>query len=145
MAALVSIGFYHVYFNRSELPDIEAFARFEFPTVGTVYDANDRPLIELAKEYRKLTKYEDIPAIVRDAIIATEDKRFFSHSGVDFSVIPRLLGKVRMRALVARVIGGFGRQDEGSSDSVISAARRIDDHPTAGAGLFSQKTNDQRK
>jgi penicillin-binding protein 1A len=111
VGAFVSIGFYHVYFDRSELPDMEAFARFEFPTVGTVYDANDRPLIELAKEYRKITKYEDIPAIVRDAIIATEDKRFFSHGGVDFSVLPRLLGKVRMRALVARVIG-FGRQDQ---------------------------------
>ena len=111
VAALVSIGIYHVYFDRINLPDIEAFARFEFPTVGTVYDANDQPLIELAKEYRKITKYEDIPAIVRDAIIATEDKRFFSHSGVDYSVIPRLLGKVRMRALVARVIG-FGRHDE---------------------------------
>jgi len=111
VAALVSIGFYHVYFDRSELPDIEAFVRFEFPTVGTVFDANDQPLIELAKEYRKITKYEDIPSIVRDAIIATEDKRFFSHGGVDFSVIPRLLGKVRMRALVARVVG-FGRYDQ---------------------------------
>ena len=40
LAALVSIGFYHVYFDRSGLPDIEAFTRFEFPTVGTVYDAN---------------------------------------------------------------------------------------------------------
>ena len=111
MAALVSIGFYHVYFDRSDLPDIGAFVRFEFPTIGTVYDANGQPLMELAKEYRKITKYQDIPPIVRDAIIATEDKRFFSHSGVDYSVIPRMLGKVRMRALAARLIG-LGRQDE---------------------------------
>ena len=83
MAALVSIGFYHVYFDRSDLPDIDAFARFEFPTIGTVYDANGQPLIELAKEYRKITKYEDIPPVVRDAILAAEDKNFFSHSGVD--------------------------------------------------------------
>ena len=111
IAALVSIGGYHVYFDRSELPDIEPFARFEFPTIGTVYDANGQPLIELAREYRKITKYQDIPPIVRDAIIATEDKRFFSHSGVDYAVIPRVLGKVRMRALAARLIG-LGRQDD---------------------------------
>jgi len=110
IAVLMSIGFYHVYFDRSDLPDIEAFARFEFPTIGTVYDANGQPLIELAKEYRKITKYEDIPPIVRDAIIATEDKNFFSHSGVDYSAIPRVLGKVRIRALAARLIG-LGRQD----------------------------------
>jgi len=118
MAALVSIGFYHVYFDRSDLPDIEAFARFEFPTIGTVYDANGQPLIELAKEYRKITKYEDIPPIVRDAILAAEDKHFFSHSGVDYSVIPRVLGKVRIRALAARLIG-LGRQDEVESPVLL--------------------------
>ena len=114
----MSIGFYHVYFDRSDLPDLEAFARFEFPTIGTVYDANGQPLIELAKEYRKITKYEDIPPIVRDAIIATEDKRFFSHSGVDYSVIPRVLSKVRIGALAARLIG-FGGQDEVESPALL--------------------------
>jgi penicillin-binding protein 1A len=118
MAALVSIGFYHVYFDRSDLPDIEAFSRFEFPTIGTVYDANGEPLIELAKEYRKITKYEAIPPIVRDAILATEDKHFFSHSGVDYSVIPRVLGKVRIRALVTRFLG-LGRQDEVESPALL--------------------------
>ena len=118
IAALVSIGFYHVYFDRSDLPDIEAFARFEFPTIGTVYDANGQPLMELAKEYRKIVKYEDIPPIVRDAILATEDKHFFSHSGVDYSVIPRVLGKVRIRALAARLVG-LGQQDENESPALL--------------------------
>ncbi|MGZ8486121.1 MAG: transglycosylase domain-containing protein [Candidatus Binatia bacterium] len=90
------------------MPDVEALARFEFPTVGTVYDAGGQPLIELAKEYRKITRYKDIPPIVRDAIIAAEDKRFFSHSGVDYAIIPRLLSKIRMRAFAAGLIGWQG-------------------------------------
>jgi len=110
-AALITVGIHYVYFDRTALPDIEPFVRFEFPTIGTVYDANGQPLIELAREHRRLTKYEELPRIVRDAIIAAEDKRFFSHSGVDYSVIPRLLGKVRMRALGARIVG-LGRQDK---------------------------------
>ena len=118
MAALISIGFYHVYFDRSDLPDIDAFARFEFPTIGTVYDANGQPLIELAKEYRKITKYEDIPPVVRDAILAAEDKNFFSHSGIDYSVVLRVLGKVRIRALAARLIGR-GPQDEVESPALL--------------------------
>ncbi len=118
IAVLVSIGFYHVYFNRSHLPDIEPFARFEFPTIGTVYDTGGQPLIELAKEYRKIAKYEDIPPIVRDAIIAAEDKRFFSHSGVDYSIIPRLLSKVRMGAFAAGLVG-FGRQGEAASPALL--------------------------
>ena len=118
VAALVSIGFYHVYFDRSDLPDMEAFARFELPTIGTVYDAHGQPLIELANEYRKITRYEDIPPIVRDAIIAAEDKRFFAHNGVDYSVLPRLLGKARIGALAARLIG-FGPQDEDESPTLL--------------------------
>jgi penicillin-binding protein 1A len=111
-AALITAGVHYVYFDRTALPDIEPFARFEFSAIGTVYDANGQPLFELAKEYRKNAKYRDIPRIVRDAIIATEDKRFFSHSGVDYSVIPRVLGKVRIGALAARLMG-LGRPDKG--------------------------------
>ena len=109
--ALMIVGIHYVYFDRTALPDIEPFARFEFPTVGTVYDATGQPLIELGRERRRLTKYEDIPRIVRDAIIAAEDKNFFSHSGVNYSGIPRVLTKVRMRALAAHLLG-LGRQDE---------------------------------
>ena len=108
---LVAMGLYHVYFDRTNLPDIEPLTRFEFPTIGHVYDANGQPLIEMAREYRRNIKYEDIPPIVRDAIIATEDKNFFTHSGVDYSVIPRVLSKVRIGALVARLTG-IRREDE---------------------------------
>lgn len=108
-AALMTVGIHYVYFDRTALPDFEPFARFEFPTIGTVYDANGQPLIELAKEYRKITEYQDIPPIVRDAIIAAEDKRFFSHYGVDYAIIPRVLGKVRIGTLAIHLIG-LGRQ-----------------------------------
>ena len=112
--ALAAVGFHHVYFDRTNLPDIEPFTRFEFPSIGHIYDANGQPLIELAREYRQITKYEDIPPIVRDAILATEDKNFFSHGGVDYSRIPRVLGKVRIGALLAHLVG-LGRQHEGNS------------------------------
>jgi len=57
----------------------------------------------MAREYRRNIKYEDIPPIVRDAILATEDKNFFTHNGIDYSVIPRVLSKVRIGTLVARL------------------------------------------
>ena len=116
--ALITVGIHYVYFDRTALPDIEPFARFEFPAIGTVYDANGQPIIELAREHRRLTKYEDIPRIVRDAIIAAEDKNFFSHSGVNYSVIPRVLAKVRIGTLVARLIG-IGPQDDNMSPVIF--------------------------
>jgi len=102
VTVLVVAGIHHIYFDRTDLPDMEAFTRFEFPTIGHVYDTSEVPLIELARERRQITRYEDIPPVVRDAILAAEDKNFFSHNGVDYSRIPRLLSKVRVGTLLSR-------------------------------------------
>jgi penicillin-binding protein 1A len=110
-ALVVAAEFHYVYFNRSNLPDLGPFVRFELPTIGHVYDTNGRPLIELAREYREITRYEDIPTIVRDAILAAEDKRFFSHNGLDHFSLPRVLAKVRVGMLAGRLFRG-GRHDE---------------------------------
>jgi len=116
--ALVAVGFHHVYYDRTNLPEIGPFTRFEFPTIGHIYDANGQPLFELAKEYRRIIKYEDIPPIVRDAILATEDKNFFTHGGVDYAVIPRMLRKVRIGSLAARLIG-LGGEDPVNSPLIF--------------------------
>jgi len=119
MVALVLLaGLCHVYFDRTNLPDIEPFARFEFPAIGHVYDTNGQPLIELAKEHRQIVQYEDIPPIVRNAILAAEDKNFFSHNGVDYSRIPRVLSKVRFGTLLTRITR-LGRQDEADSLAML--------------------------
>jgi penicillin-binding protein 1A len=118
MAALVAVGLHHIYFDRANLPDIRPFARFEFPTIGHIYDVNDRPLVEVAKQYRRIIKYENLPFIIRDAILAAEDKNFFTHSGVDYSIIPRVLGKVRIGALVVRLVKP-GRQNEVNSPAIF--------------------------
>jgi membrane peptidoglycan carboxypeptidase len=99
---LATAGFYHIYFDRRSLPDLEAFTRFEFPTIGHIYDAHDRPIKEMGSESRQITRYEDIPPIVRDAILAAEDKNFFSHSGVDYTGFARILCKVRLGDLIGR-------------------------------------------
>jgi penicillin-binding protein 1A len=118
-AALLGISaWHHLYFDRRNVPDLEAFTRFEFPTIGHVYDTNGQPLIELARESRQITQYADIPPIVRDAILATEDKHFFSHNGVDYLSIPRVLGKIRVGALVKRLATG-GRHDNTSGRAIF--------------------------
>ena len=99
-STVMAMVLFHIYFDRTNLPDIEPLTRFEFSTIGHIYDANGQPLMEMAREYRQNIKYEDIPPIVRDAIIATEDKNFFTHSGVDYSVMPRVLSKVRIVNLI---------------------------------------------
>jgi penicillin-binding protein 1B len=40
-------------------------------------------LFDKQRQKRRIVKYEDIPDVMRNAILAAEDKRFFSHSGFD--------------------------------------------------------------
>jgi penicillin-binding protein 1A len=118
-AALFMLGtLHHIYFDRRNLPDLGPFARFEFPTIGHIYDTDGKPLLELAREYRQITHYQDIPPIVRDAILATEDKHFFTHNGADYFIIPRVVAKVRIGALVGRLATG-GRHDNTSGRAIF--------------------------
>ncbi len=89
----------HVYFDDSDLPNIEPFIRFELPTTGEVYDTRGTVLISVAREYRRVVSYDEVPVILRHAILATEDKNFFSHSGVDYSVLPRVIEKSIARSV----------------------------------------------
>ncbi|MGA3096908.1 MAG: transglycosylase domain-containing protein [Bryobacteraceae bacterium] len=117
-ATLVAGAIRYVYFDRSNLPDLEAFNRFELPTIGRVYDVNNRPLIEVASEYRQIVRYEDIPPIVRGAILAAEDKNFFSHSGVDYTGFARVLCKLRIWNLLGRLTK-MGRRDTLNSAAIF--------------------------
>jgi penicillin-binding protein 1A len=90
---------HRVYFDRSRLPDLGPFIRFQPPTTGVVRDAQGETLIELAREYRRVVSYDEVPPVLRDAILAAEDKNFFSHSGVDYSALPRVVRKTAARSL----------------------------------------------
>src|SRR3989304_1718564 len=65
------------------LPSVTALETLQ-PIQGTkIYDDNDEPLTELHVERRIFVPLAQIPQALRDAIIATEDRRFYSHWGVD--------------------------------------------------------------
>ena len=118
VATLAAGGIHYICFDRSNLPDLQAFNRFELPTIGHIYDVNGQPLFETAAEYRKITRYEDIPPIVRDAILAAEDKNFFSHRGVDYAGFARVLYKLRILNLMGRLTR-LGRRDSVNSAAIF--------------------------
>jgi penicillin-binding protein 1A len=89
---------HRVYFDRSNLPDIEPFIRFEPPTIGEVYDVQGKVLIQLAREYRRVLSPDELPLVLRQAILAAEDKNFYSHSGVDYGALPRVIQKTAERS-----------------------------------------------
>ena len=110
-ALLLSPAFWlvdHVYFERDGVPDLEAFIRFEPPTTGVVRDARGVVLIELAREYRRVVTFDEVPVILRQAILAAEDKSFFTHSGVDYTALPRVVRKTAARSFSEWRKGGQG-------------------------------------
>src|SRR5579862_9207360 len=88
----------HVYFDRGSLPDLAPFLLFQPPTTGEILDARGEVVVELAREYRRLVTFDDLPIVVRQAILAAEDKNFYSHSGVEYGALPRVLRKTAMRS-----------------------------------------------
>ena len=69
----------------ASLPDLAPFILFQPPTTGEVFDARGQVVIQLAREYRRVVTYDEVPLVVRQAILAAEDKNFDSHSGVDYA------------------------------------------------------------
>src|SRR3989454_2818957 len=73
------------------LPSVTALETLQ-PIQGTkIYDDNDEPITELHVERRILVPLAQIPQSLRDAILATEDRRFYSHWGIDPIGVARAL------------------------------------------------------
>lgn len=48
-----------------------------------IYDKDNNQMIKLGTEMRDKVSYEELPQVLVDAIIATEDARFYQHNGFD--------------------------------------------------------------
>src|SRR5437879_12867112 len=61
---------HYIYFDRSGLPALERFIRFEIPTTGEIYDAQGTVLVELPRKHRSAGSYAEAPPIPRDPTLA---------------------------------------------------------------------------
>ena len=72
------------------------------PISPKLLDANGEEFATVGSESREYVTYDEIPQMMEDAILSTEDARFYEHGGVDFL----RLGK----AVLANFTSGFGSQ-----------------------------------
>ncbi|MEJ2720760.1 MAG: transglycosylase domain-containing protein, partial [bacterium] len=111
LGALVGV---YKYFAR-DLPSTARLESFE-PSLKTQVFAEDSTLIgELYEQNRVLIPLEDIPPYMIDAIISIEDRKFYSHWGVD------LFGIIRASAANLRA----GRVVQGASTITQQLARNL--------------------
>ncbi len=83
VGALMAIG--------SDLPQVEQLEELKPNIVTQVFASDGSILGEFAIEKRVIVRYEDIPDVLRNAIIATEDENFFNHIGINLWRIPGAL------------------------------------------------------
>ncbi|MFT5453487.1 MAG: penicillin-binding protein 1A, partial [Enterobacterales bacterium] len=66
-----------------QLPAVETLKDIRLQTPMSVFTADNQLLAQFGEKRRIPVSYTDIPEKLNQALIATEDKRFFSHGGVD--------------------------------------------------------------
>ncbi len=98
----------------SQCPTIESLASYTPNQTSKLYAVDGRFIAELGIERRTLVKYDEIPKVVVDAFVSTEDKRFFSHAGIDWH---RAAG-----VILKSPVNGFS---EGFSTITMQLARNI--------------------
>lgn len=82
------IGFCGVLFiinhYKKEIPNIGDLIDSYTPSIPTqIYDRNGKVIDVIYKESRVPIDFEDVPNTVKDAFLAIEDRRFYSHYGID--------------------------------------------------------------
>ncbi len=96
------------------LPDISDLSDYRPKLPMRVYSADGVVIGEFGEERRSLTPIKDIPQVMKNAVLAIEDARFFSHGGVDY------LGVIRAG------LANVGRaKSQGASTITMQVARNV--------------------
>jgi penicillin-binding protein 1A len=119
LALIAAFGVYGVYNHYAdEVPDFAQLQGYA-PTVTTRVQAGDgRLMAEFAKQKRVFVPIDAIPPRLKDAVLAAEDREFYSHGGVNPAAIAR--------AMLTNVMNlGSGRRQIGASTITQQVAKNI--------------------
>ncbi|MDA1091212.1 MAG: PBP1A family penicillin-binding protein [Proteobacteria bacterium] len=87
----------------TDLPDVDkAFSATRRPTITVLAD-DGAPLVRTGDVYGRLIGLNDLPKALPQAVLATEDRRFYSHFGIDIIGLGRAMA-ANLRA--GRIVQG---------------------------------------
>lgn len=96
------------------LPDISDLSDYRPKLPLRVYSADGVLIGEFGEERRSLTPINEIPAVMKNAVLAIEDARFYSHHGVDYIGLGRA------------ALANLGRvKSQGASTITMQVARNV--------------------
>src|SRR5437764_2253548 len=71
------------------LPSLETLTDYQPKIPLRVVSAEGALLGEFGEERRAIVRIQDVPQVMRQAILAAEDERFYQHGGVDYLSVAR--------------------------------------------------------
>ncbi|MBN2465242.1 PBP1A family penicillin-binding protein [candidate division WOR-3 bacterium] len=74
----------------SDIPSAESIANYRPPASTRILDYRGRVIFDFFQEKRRPVQLESIPSCLREAVVAIEDRRFYSHWGIDLARVPGL-------------------------------------------------------
>jgi penicillin-binding protein 1A len=91
LLCFVSFAYGMVIGIRSDIPQLEQVKQKERQRDGVIYDSTGKRVLArlVGSESRKIVSSDEISPVMKQAIVAIEDKRFFEHRGVDIRGIVR--------------------------------------------------------
>ena len=96
------------------LPDVSELSNFRPKLPLRVYTAEGNLISEFGEERRNLTPIREIPKVMKDAVLAIEDARFYEHGGVDYVGVARA------------ALANLGREKaQGASTITMQVARNV--------------------
>lgn len=97
------------------LPDLNAMIDYR-PRVPLRIYTSDKVLIgEFGEERRNVLRFDEIPDVMKSAILAAEDDRFYQHGGIDWTGV--------LRAAIANVV--HMSKTQGASTITMQVARNF--------------------
>lgn len=97
------------------LPDLSAMTDYKPRVPLRIYTADKVLIGEFGEERRNVMRFEDIPDVMKSALLAAEDDRFYQHNGIDLRGIGR--------AIVANLMAGA--KSQGASTITMQLARNF--------------------
>ncbi|HLA33260.1 MAG TPA: penicillin-binding protein 1A, partial [Rhodocyclaceae bacterium] len=112
IGALIGIAITLAY---PQLPSMDVLTDYRPKIPLRIYSSDLRLIGEFGEERRNFTRIKDIPDIMKRAILAAEDERFYQHPGIDSIGL--------LRAAYSNFLGGGKRQ--GASTITMQVARNF--------------------
>jgi len=104
-----------------------------------LFAADGRFIAEIGSEKRTVVRLKDIPQVVRDAFTATEDKRFYEHSGIDWVRVP---GSAMANLRSGGISQGFSTITMQLAGNIFP--ERIDRRDRSGLAAFTRKLKEAK-